>query len=175
MKMKNIVVGTALAMTVVSAGVHAQDGAKISPEMHKLGRIVGHWRGTAELAEAGKPVVKLQMRINCKRVSDNSGIMCQGKASNKQMQMAETDLFGYNTVDGHYHWFAVTNGGNVHDHVGDFTNDQTFHAYLDWRQDKMAMKENIVLKLVDKHHMMFESTTTANGKIVDVFRGKMKK
>jgi hypothetical protein len=175
MDSKHLIAATTLALAATSPGAETQTSTGFSPEMHKLERMLGHWRGPVELEEPGKPALKLQMRMDCVAVSDKAGVMCQGSASNQEMQLAEADLFGYKQADQHYHWFAVTSSGDVHDHIGAFLDDDTFHAHLYWTQDKMAMKEDISLIWAGRRHMTFESTTSADGNQVAVFRGNLKK
>ena len=113
--------------------------------------------------------------MDCVAVSDQTGVMCRETASNQDISIAETDLFGYDQSDRHYDWFAVTSSGEVHDRIGEFLDADTFHAHLSWTQGKMVMKGSINSSLAGQGHMTFDSTASADGNPIAVFRGSLTK
>jgi hypothetical protein len=80
--------------------------------------MVGTWKGTGTMT-IGKDKTKVDLTWTCKAVSGKSGISCTGvmKGIPGLATYDETDLFGYESNTDTYHWYAVTNGGETHDHV----------------------------------------------------------
>lgn len=84
-----------------------------------LERFVGTWKATGT-ATVGATTAKITATWTCKRVSARAGVGCTLEfAGMPGMPVyAETDLFGFEASTNRYHWYAVTNAGETHDHVG---------------------------------------------------------
>lgn len=104
---------TLIALTSLA---HAEDLPK---PIADLERFVGTWKAAGTVT-MGKDTLKVSAALSCKRVSAKAGVMCtmEMKGIPGVPVAAETDLFGYEPGTNTYHWFAVTNIGETHDHVG---------------------------------------------------------
>src|SRR6185369_9750305 len=79
--------------------------------------FVGNWKGTGTL-EAGKDKAKVTLQLDCKRVAGKFGTECALHMTGIPglPSYDEIDLFGWEPNTDTYHWFAVTNAGDTHDH-----------------------------------------------------------
>ncbi|MBL9017482.1 MAG: hypothetical protein JNL83_25055 [Myxococcales bacterium] len=114
--MKTLTIATTLlALTSLSSLASAEDAPK---PIADLERFVGTWKASGTLT-MGKDTVKVSATWACKRVSAKAGVGCtlELKGVPGLPVYGETDLFGYEPHSNTYHWFAVTNAGETHDHV----------------------------------------------------------
>jgi len=163
----------ALALSAAAAAAPAAD-----PTANPAARfypLAGTWTGTGQISENGQAPAKLAMSWNCRTASASYGMLCEMKAHNNQMKMAETDLFGVDPVTGKGHWFSVTNTGETHDHIADWTDAKTMKARYAWNQDGKKMEENVTVKLNGARHVEFHTVVTADGKEVTVFKGALQR
>jgi len=114
-----------------------------------LDRLVGHWKGTAMLAMDGKQS-PLTVDIDCSKGAGGFGVRCTTAFGGMPGvgAYAEADLFGYEPNSGKYHWFAVTNGGETHDHMAVTFGDTSRWVY-EGMQDGKPMREAIDLTFKD--------------------------
>lgn len=82
---------------------------------------------------------------------------------------------GVDPVTGKWHWYAVTNQGETHDHLADWTGADEMNARYSWIQDGKKMDEIITVKLSGKKAMEFRSVVNAHGEEVNSFSGKLKR
>jgi len=137
--------------------------------------FVGHWKGQGEMAESGQPPVKLALDYRCKRASAGSAVSCEMKASNDKMAVAETDLFGVDPVSGQGHWYAVSNQGETHDHLADWTDANNMKARYAWTQDGKKMEEHVTMKFNGSNTLEFRSIMRVEGQQVASFHGTLKR
>jgi hypothetical protein len=158
---------TAIPMTAALA----DDSAK-PPAAAEYYPFIGFWRGSGQLSEPGRAPVKLTLELSCRKASMGWAVRCDMVAKNKHLTMTEADLMGVDSVTGKGHWYAVTNQGEMHDHITKWTDPKTMKAHYAWAQDGKKMEERITVSFKDKDTLDFRSATTANGKDAGVFSGK---
>jgi len=165
-----------LILAVFAASVSlssAQAAAKSAPAAAKFYPMVGKWHGMGQLVEPGQTPVKLTMTFNCRKVAAGWGVACDMKAKNKSMSISESDLMGVDPVTGKAHWYAVTNQGETHDHIAEWTDANTMHAQYTWTQDGKQMQETIQFNF-KKRALTFSSVVTMDGQTVGEFSGELK-
>jgi hypothetical protein len=137
--------------------------------------LIGKWQGQGEFGETGQPPAMLALNLECQKTSAGFGVSCHMQASNKEMAIAETDLFGYDPVSNTFHWYSVTNTGETHDHKAQWTDTHTMKANYTWTQEGAKMAENITFKFNGNNNMLFESVVSKNGQQVAHFKGTLKR
>jgi len=93
----------------------------------------------------------------------------------KDMEMTENDLFGFDPVSQQGHWYAVTNSGDVHDHLTHWANAKTMVGEHSWEQDGKKMQEHIVFKFANAKNVSFVSDVMQGNQKVAEFSGKFKR
>jgi len=143
------------------------------PAAAKFYPLIGKWHGQGEMAEPGKAPAKMALTLNCRKVAAGWAVACNMNAKNKNMSISESDLMGVDPVTGKAHWYAVTNLGETHDHLAEWTDANTMHAEYKWDQDGKKMLEDITF-IFNKRSLSFRSVVTADGQSVGEFSGKVK-
>jgi hypothetical protein len=103
-----------------SSTAFAQDKASKSP-LHDVKRLVGKWNGTGTMKTEGK-TFNVKAAWDCADAAGGSGVRCHMSITGLPggFTYVVDDLWGHSAGDGLVHWYAVTNGGEVHDHRGHF-------------------------------------------------------
>jgi hypothetical protein len=94
-------------------------------------------------------------------------------ARNAKMTMTESDLFGVDPVTNTGHWYAVTNQGEVHDHITTWPDAHTMKAHYAWTENGRKMDEGITI-VIKGGAMEFQTITRADGKELGAFAGTLK-
>ena len=117
----------------------ADDMAKPVQDMECL---VGKWTATGTMT-MGKDSAKVSLTWDCKRISAKAGVGCTAtmKGVPGMAVYAETDLFGYEPGTNKYHWYAVTNAGETHDHVADVPTGNKIQFVHSGTQEGKPFKE----------------------------------
>lgn len=136
--------------------------------------FLGNWHGQGDLVEPGQAPVKLAVSFSCRKVSAGWAVACQMNANNKSMSISESDLMGVDPVAGKGHWYAVTNQGETHDHVTEWTDAKTMHAHYAWNQDGKPMQEDVTFDFSKNQAVTFRSVTSADGKPAGEFSGTLR-
>jgi hypothetical protein len=113
-------------------------------EVEGMDCLLGNWKGAGSLV-IGKDKSKLDVTYSCKRVSGDWGVLCNLKILGIPgvASYEETDLFGYEPNSKTYHWFAVTNGAETHDHSAPFTDKSKIRFTYNGTQEGKPFKEVI--------------------------------
>jgi hypothetical protein len=135
--------------------------------------LLGHWRGTGQLSQAGQRPVRLALRISCHKAASGSAVRCDLVGRSAKMTYTESDLFGVDAATGTGHWYAVTNQGEASDLVTEWTDGKTMRAHRAWSQDNKKMAEDVTFLLPHRSSFEFRSMVTAYGKEVGVFSGRL--
>jgi hypothetical protein len=181
MTKKTAILG-AVGATVLAGGLAlgATKGAAapaLPAEVQNMGCLVGDWKGTGQIA-MGDTKADLKLSISCKWQSGGYSVGCTARFAGPPPvgTLEESDLFGYD-ADGHkYHWYAITNLGDVHDHVAEIPTG----AVIDWvwngTQQGKPSKETIRMELSQDHKQMsFRTEAFVGGVSTVVFTGALKK
>src|SRR4051812_14616046 len=138
---------------------------------------VGVWKGAGTMT-MGKDKVKVDLTWTCKPTSGKLGVTCTGalKGIPGLAVYEETDLFGYESNTDTYHWYAVTNAGETHDHVAksaaDFTKPVEF--VFSGTQEGKPMKEVIDVSIKDGT-LALKSETFVAGQSVALLEAAVRK
>src|SRR4051812_2691312 len=119
---------TVFSLTLVALTAAAARADGPPRQLADLDKLVGTWKGTGKLT-LGKDVAKVDIRIDCKKTPGDGGLACQlhGTGFPGLPAYEESDLFGFEPNTNLFHWYAVTNAGEVHDHVA-----KAFGSASDW-------------------------------------------
>jgi len=145
------------------------------PAAAKFYPFLGNWRGTGELREAGKPAVPLTVHWRCRKAAQGWAVSCDLNARGGEVHIGESDLMGVDPVTGQLHWYAITNQGETHDHIVQWTNAKTMTARFGWNQGGKKMEENVKVSVPDEKTVEYRSVVTENGKEVASFSGKLER
>lgn len=168
-----ILVAVMCSLTVL-AQARKETKAAPNPGVAKLQSLLGQWSGTAEMTEPGKSPMKVEVSIRCHQVSEGWAVLCRDRFSSKEMDYRETDLFGYDAEAGEVHWYAVTNAGEVHDHVGTW-DGTTLNAHYAGHSGGKELHEALTLGVKGGNEMTFRVVTTVAGATASTMTGIMKK
>ena len=140
-----------VAIMTVAAPIYAQGGT-LPKAVADLGCLVGNWRGGGTVA-LGKDKVKVGADWNCQRTASEFGVLCALRVTGIPgvSSYAETDLFGFEPNTNQYHWYAVTNAGETHDHVASLTEGNRIQFVYIGTQGGKALKEVIELNFAPDH------------------------
>jgi len=130
------------ALTVLALVSPAVAADNLPKEVQNMDCLIGTWKGTGTLS-MGKDKAKLSATYTCKSTSGNFGLICQLDMTGIPglAHYRETDLFGYEPNSKTYHWFAVTNGGETHDHVAPYTESNKVRFIYNGVQEGKPFKE----------------------------------
>lgn len=164
------VISMLFAFSVFATPVKEADGIKPYYAM------LGDWHGKAELVEGGKVAAKLKAKFDCHKGSGGMAVICtfSGKGA-KGMKMTENDLFGFDPVGQEGHWYAVTNTGDVHDHITHWADAKTMIGNYSWQQDGKKMHEHIIFKFASAKKVRFVSDVMQDDQQVAKFSGEFKR
>lgn len=161
-------------LLATSSLVRAEDMPKPIADLEKF---VGAWKGTGTVT-IGKDSAKITVQLTCKRTSAKAGVSCITKMTGIPGMAAyeETDLFGFEPGSNTYHWFAVTNAGETHDHVAKASDELKLQFVYTGTQEGKPFKEVNDLEFSkDGKTMSVRSEAFVAGASVAVFEIKAKK
>jgi hypothetical protein len=96
------------------------------PEVKKtVDAITGRWSGEMTARVPGAPVESFNWMMDCKPIALGSGASCTNHGKASIGVMAESCLLAYDPDGKSVHYMCVTSMGEVHDHRGKWTDDQT--------------------------------------------------
>ena len=138
-----------------------------SPEVRGMASLLGEWRGSGTFEQEGQRA-NIQGRWSCAATSGGHGVRCNlvlpGLPGMDRYE--ETDLMGYNAADRLYHWYSVTNAGEVHDHAGSCDGTVTTFQYQGFADGKLLV-ERITFTTVDARTMRIHATTTVGSQALN--------
>lgn len=138
-----------LIATAAPGAAVAKPATPEPPDRTKdLACLVGHWTGSGTLhADGVAEPAAVRVDWTCQPVSGTAGVRCDLVMTGIPGLDAylETDLFGWEPASDTYHWFAVTNAGETHDHVAPPVNGDSVRFTYMGRQAGKPMKEVIDL------------------------------
>src|ERR1043165_7490954 len=107
-----------------------------------LKRLVGTWKGTGTMA-MGKDKVKVDASYECRLTSGEFGVACSLRMTGIPgvATYEESDVCGYEPNSSTYHWYAVTNAGETHDHAAKPPTGGSIHWSYTGLQDGKPFKE----------------------------------
>jgi len=160
-----------VVLTVMVTASAQAEGPATPPAVTKLLWLVGSWHGTAQMTDTGKSPVKVDVDIQCRQVSGGAGVACDTHMAWPGTDYLETDLFGWNAEAGQVHWYTVTNGGEVHDHVGTFEGNKLVVRYTGSSSGRL-LTEDVALDS-SSNAMSFDVLAKVGGNVASTMTGKV--
>ena len=139
--------------------------------------LIGTWKGAGTVS-MGKDKAKIDATWTCNRVSAKWGVMCTFHVTGIPGVAAyeETDLMGYDPNTNTYHWYAVTNAGETHDHVAQASDGSKHQFIYSGTQEGKPVKEVIDLELTkDSKQATGRAETFVGGASASVLEVKLRK
>lgn len=138
--------------------------------------LVGSWKGGGSLVQ-GKDKAKLDIALECKRTSAKFGVLCALRMTGiPGLVYEETDLFGYEPNSDTYHWYAVTNAGETHDHVAKPPSGDHVDFQYTGTQGAKPLIETVAFDFSkDGKTLAVKSNTTVGGAVVATMDVKVRK
>jgi len=151
--MKTSLLAIAVATSVTSAAL-AKGNAdpKLPKEIQAMYCLVGQWKSQNGLMIIEGKKHKVDFTVSCAPTSGGLGLLCNDKFDIEGLgHLEETDLFGYDAGQGRYHWFAVTQQGETHDHVAlpPGPNDKGITFAYSGVQNGKPMQEVVTMTFLD--------------------------
>lgn len=171
--MKTSLVTTALFAAL--AGTAAADTNAPPAGVTPLLQLVGNWKGSGTMT-MGDQSLKVTLAISCTKTAAGWGVECHAKFGGiPGGTYEESDLFGFDAGTQMVHWYAITNGGEVHDHAGKFDDaGRVLTVEHDGTVDGKPFKEDIVLTF-DKGTISVRSEGFVDGKSASLLEATAKK
>ena len=167
---------------LVAVGAARADGpaAPAAPaETRQVARLVGAWKGTGSMTMGADKVEGIKIQWTCRPIAEKWGVGCDGVMTGIPgvARYEETDLFGYDPGGRKLHWFAITNAGETHDHVGSDWAGQRAKFVYDGMQEGKPFKEVIDVGFKDPAAKAFDlrAETFVDGKLVSVLQASAHK
>lgn len=139
--------------------------------------LIGTWRGSGTVA-MGKDKAKIDATWTCHRVSQKWGVMCTFKVTGVPgvAVYEETDLMGYEPNTNTFHWYAVTNAGETHDHVAPATDGGKLQFVFTGTQEGKPFKEVIDMDMAkDSKSLTGRAESFVAGASASVMELKLRK
>jgi hypothetical protein len=175
----------ALRMSLIAVGLlvglgAARAEAPAAPaETRQVGRLVGAWKGTGSMTMGADKVEGIKVEWTCRPIAQKWGVGCNGLMTGipGMARYEETDLFGYDPGAHKLHWFAITNAGETHDHVGTDWTGQTGRFVYDGVQEGKPFKEvvDIAFKDATAKALELHAETFVDGKLTSVLQASARK
>jgi hypothetical protein len=144
-----------------------------TPAAARFYAFVGHWKGLGQISEPGHAPTALTLAFSCSKASAGWAVRCEMMARNDKLMITESDLMGVDPATGTGHWYAVTNQGETHDHVAEWSGAKAMKARHTWTQDGKNMEEDIAFAFTGNKAMDFRSVVREDGKEVAAFSGRL--
>ncbi|MCE9572621.1 MAG: hypothetical protein K8W52_05650 [Deltaproteobacteria bacterium] len=162
----------ALATAATLAPARADD----APAARLVKTLTGTWKGPLHLT-MGADQADLKAAIACAPIAGKTGIACQASITGVPGlgTMLESDLFGVDPTTGAAHMYAVSNAGDVHDHVGGFEQDALVMRWTGTSPDHHALRETLTFRSTGPRTLAFTQEVTSDGKPFVKLEGTLKK
>ena len=139
-------------------------------EVRGMGGLIGTWEGTGT-ARMGTQSSNIHFRWACDAASGGYAVRCAFSMTGipGMASYEETDLMGWNPNDRLYHWYSVTNAGEVHDHWGSCDGTTTTFQFQGMVDGKLFVER--IAMVVDGARLRFHAVTTEGSAETSVLDG----
>ena len=147
--------------------------ANLPKEIQSMHCLVGTWRGSVKF-RAGDIDADVKLNLSCQATSSNYGVKCEARFRGLPGggERHETDLFGYDASRKQYHWFAVSDMGETHDHVAEIPSSPTIEWIYRGLQDGKPLEERIRMTFSeDGKQLQIQNDGTVGGAPAWTFAG----
>ncbi|HLG34628.1 MAG TPA: hypothetical protein VI757_07065 [Bacteroidia bacterium] len=145
--------------------VRAQDANLKTQSAHNnFIQFIGIWEADAVLTVDGKQH-NVRYHINFRKAANGKGLYADEWFNDTALgNMKGANLIGYDPYDSKVHWYSVDNMGTTHEHIGDWTDSDTFYMEHNGMRDGKKYAEKIWMKFNGKDEMEFKLHSTLDGK-----------
>jgi hypothetical protein len=176
--MPTLVKSAVISALVLATGLlapasgHAEENAEPPAGAKELRYFVGSWSGKGQI-KLGDRTSNVTIKYQCRDAALGWGVACdmelKGIAGFPRYVL--TSIWGFDAATSTYHWYAVTNGGEVHDHAGKLSADRKT-VTLEHRglQDGKPFVEKVVFRCENEQRFNVEVASTLGGKPVESSR-----
>jgi hypothetical protein len=148
-------------VVVVGAAASSSRAAEPAPNAG-LRQLIGKWTGSGTIKSQGK-VHAAKATVECVDAAAGVGARCKWTITGiPGFTYVVEDVWGHSAGDGLVHWYAVTNGGEVHDHKGHFTSDGGVLEF-DGPMGGKTFSEVVRVKFVDGKKLVLDANCTLGG------------
>jgi len=176
MSQRSHLISTVLVASIVAAaGTARADGTP--KEVQDMSCLIGTWKLKGTVA-MGADKANIQGTWKCGWLPSKWGVQCDFEVSGipGMPLYQERDLMGYEPGSKTYHWYAVTNAGETHDHVASVPTGNDIHFVYAGTMDGKPFKEVIDFHFAaDSKSLHAKSETFVDGKSVSVLEGDGRK
>jgi hypothetical protein len=157
----------AAVLALAALPVAAADPAPApSKEADELDCLVGSWAVAGTIAIEGKKN-DVKGTYECKHAAGGFGVACAMRVTGiaGMSEYLLQDIWGYEPSSGAYHWYVVTNGGEVHDHVGRIEGAQKERAVLAYTgmMDGKSFREDVVFDWANEKKFVVTAKSALGG------------
>jgi hypothetical protein len=165
------ILSTILAISAVTAAPRAfADDASPPKEVSGMSCLVGGWKAKGSFTMGGQKA-DVTGTWKCGWLPSKWGVSCDADLAGipGTAHYLERDLMGFEPNSRTYHWYAVTNAGETHDHVAAFTESNDLEFVYQGTQDGKPMKEVIDIRMAaDSKSFHLKSEVFVGGASVGV-------
>ena len=155
---KRLILAVFLLLSVTAA--QADEAALPPPGVVKLHGLIGHWTGDGNMTEPGHKSHTVAIEMDCVEAAGGWAIQCSDKMTGTGINYLEGDLMGYDSQSNNYHWYAVTNAGDVRDYLAQWKGDAAFLANYTTKAGSQTVSEDMTIEFVSASEIDVTSTVT---------------
>jgi hypothetical protein len=134
-------------------------------ELELLKQLIGDWSVGIALKTGDDNVVSGCGEMSAVEIADigiNSEIDTQIEGYEDYY---ENDLWSYDRATGKVHLFGITSEGQAHDHVGNWTDQNTLELYWRGTFEDQELEEKITAKWITKDQIELKEVNLSLGKV----------
>jgi hypothetical protein len=173
-------IGSSLVvLSLVSAIGAARADAPPAPpkEVQDMSCLIGAWKVKGTVAMGGQKSA-IQGSWKCGWLPSKWGVQCDFEITGMPGggTYVERDLMGFDPGTRTYHWYAVTNAGETHDHVAALPTGNDAHFVYTGTMEGKPMKEVVDFHFAaDSRSLHVKSETFVDGASIAVLEADGKK
>ncbi len=161
--------------TFAGTSIKAQASMSPPPEIQKLYELEGKWTGVYEITMEGNSF-KANASYTWSKISDGWGMLIDEVTEMTGMpNYAGHNIIGYDMGEKKYHLYTISNYAQVHDHVGNWTDDKTMYLEYNGTVDGRPFKEKLYMTLSSPNECTLEVTEITDGKVTGTYKGTFTK
>lgn len=157
--------------TFASISTQAQESMSPPPEIQKLYELEGKWTGVYEITMEGKSF-KSNSSYTWSKISDGWGMLIDEVSEMTGMpNYLGHNIIGYDLGEKKYHLYTISNYAQVHDHVGNWTDDKTMYLEYNGTVEGKPYKEKINMTIVSPEECVLDVKEITDGKETGSYKG----
>lgn len=141
--------------------------------------LYGKWEGAAQRVGEDGMLTAFDVRMECDKVADGWAMACnvegESVGEGEKTSYSEAHLIGVDPVSGAGHWYSIASGGDVHEHLAEWTNSSTLFSRHTWDTPDGAAEETVTYSFGGKKTLSFRRVITIAGKRVYEMTGTMER